>query len=140
MTFQTHCQIAKGRIDPAPMVDIVFLLLIFLALSSPLVVQTGIGIELPSTKVLTVTSFQGLVLTVRRDNLMFLNNQLTTLDGLKASLEKASRHSYNQTLVIKLDRQVSSGTLAQISSIAMAAGFSGVNWAMRPDISGEPGP
>jgi len=140
MTFKTYCEIAKGRIDPAPMVDIVFLLLIFLALSSPLVVQTGIGIELPSARATTVTPFQGLVLTVRRDNLMFFNNHLTTLEGLKVSLINAAKQSRNQTLVIKADRQVSNGTIVQIFSIAREAGISAVNWATRPEISSQPTP
>ena len=27
MTFKTHCQMSKGMVDPAPLVDVVFLLL-----------------------------------------------------------------------------------------------------------------
>ena len=49
MKFKRHLEIVKGRIDPAPMVDIVFLLLIFLVLSSPFVLQPGYGlVDLPT--------------------------------------------------------------------------------------------
>lgn len=140
MTFKTHCEIARGHIDPAPMVDIVFLLLIFLALSSPLVVQTGIAVVLPSAKMTTVTSFQPCVLTVRRDNLLFFNNQLVTMGALKTVLAKAAQESRNQTLVIKEDEQVSHGTTVQILSIATEAGFTAVNVATRPEVSGRSSP
>ncbi len=136
MTFHSNCQLAKGRIDPAPMVDIVFLLLIFIALSSPYVVQPGLAIDLTSARP-NVNSFQGVVLTVSRDDLMFFSNQKTNLEGLRSVLERAAAQSRNQTLVIKADRRVSNDTIIQIFSIAREAGFSAVNWATRPDISGQ---
>src|SRR5947207_2763304 len=67
MTFTTRCEFAKGRIDPAPMVDVVFLLLIFLVLSSPFVLQPGFGIvDLPKSPIPQNVSFKGLVVTVSR--------------------------------------------------------------------------
>ena len=53
MTFKTHCQMSKGLVDPAPLVDVVFLLLLFFILSSPFVMQSGFGVIMPSTSVPT---------------------------------------------------------------------------------------
>jgi biopolymer transport protein ExbD len=140
MTFKTHCEIAKGRIDPVPMVNVVFLLLIFLLLNSPYVLQPGIGVvDLPAVNVAPNATFQGMVVTVTRDNLLFFNNQVTTLEGLQRSLRGAARRSHNQSLIIKADQQVASGTVMQIMSMAIEAGFS-VNLAARPEISGQSAP
>jgi biopolymer transport protein ExbD len=141
MTFKTHCAFAKGPIDPAPMVDIVFLLLIFLVLSSPLVLQPGIGlVDLPASSSPAAASFQGLVVTVTRDNLLFFNNQPTSLDALRKALQTAAQQSHNQELIIKADRQVPHGTVIQIMSIALEAGVSAVNLATRPELAGRPAP
>jgi len=135
MMFKTHCEIAKGRIDPAPMVNIVFLLLIFLVLSSPYVLQPGFGTtELPTSPAVTAATFQGLVVTVNRDNLMFFKNERTTLEKLKTSLQAAARESRNAELVIKADQQVPYGTIAKIKGIAFEAGISAVNEAVRPEV------
>jgi biopolymer transport protein ExbD len=139
MTFKTHCEIANGRIDPVPMVNVVFLLLIFLALSSPYVMQPGIGVmDLPRVRVAPNVSFQGTVVTVTRDALFF-NNQITTLEGLQRSLGDAAKKSRKPVLVVKVDSQVPSGIEMQIMSMAMEAGFD-VNLAARPQISGQPTP
>ena len=47
MTFRTHCQMSKGMVDPAPLVNVVFLLLLFFVLNSSLVMQSGFGVSLP---------------------------------------------------------------------------------------------
>jgi len=135
MTFKTYCRIAKGRIDPAPMVDVMFLLLIFIILSSPFVLQTGHkAVELPTDNHPTGASFQNLVVTVSRDNLYFFKEQPIALDGLRLAFEKAARESRNSELVIKADRQVTHQTVVKIMSIAFDAGISVVNLATRPEM------
>jgi len=115
MTFKTHCKIAKGRIDPAPMVDIVFLLLIFLVLSSPFVLQPGFGtVDLPQTPISPNVSFQTLVVTITREEPVFLQHQPTTLDNLRQSLERVAQQTRDATLIIKADRQVMHGTVARL--------------------------
>ncbi|MEI6083847.1 MAG: biopolymer transporter ExbD [Verrucomicrobiota bacterium] len=134
MTFKTHVEIVKGRIDPAPMVDIVFLLLIFLVLSSPFVLQPGYGlVDLP-TGGATSTSLQEIVITVSRDNLLFYNAQPTTLEKLPDQLRRAAREAKNPELIVKIDRQVSYATVIQIFDLAFDAGITAVNLATRPAV------
>jgi biopolymer transport protein ExbD len=116
-------------------VDVVFLLLIFLVLSSPLVLQPGLGmVELQQSSASSSASFQGLVVTITRDNLVFFNNQLVTLDGLRPSLRAAAGQFPRKELIIKADRQVPHGTVVQVMSLALEAGITAVNWATRPEI------
>ena len=139
MTFKTNCAIAKGPVDPAPMVDVVFLLLIFLVLSSPLVLQPGIGVlDPPSSNAPPVASFQGLVVTITRDNVMFFNNQPVTPENLRAALRDAVRKAPHNELVIKADRQVSHGAIVQLMSIAFESGITAVNLATRAELSAPP--
>jgi biopolymer transport protein ExbD len=141
MTFTVRAQIVKGRIDPAPMVDIVFLLLIFLVLSSPFVLQPGIGaINLPAVHTQRSASFRGLVITVKNDNLLFFNNQVISMDNLGAALKAAARGTRDAELIIKADQQVSHGTVVKIMDIAFDAGISAVNLATRPDVATVPQP
>jgi len=136
MTFKTHCQMSKGLVDAAPLVDVVFLLLLFFVLSSPFVMQSGFGVIMEPTDVPNRISFQPLVLTVTRDNLLFFNNQQTTLDKLAESLREAVQKGVSRELVIKADRQVSFGTIVQIRSVAIKAGITSVNEAARSEASG----
>lgn len=132
MRFQTHNQIVKGLVDPAPLVDVIFLLLLFFLLSSPFVMQSGFGVILPPADVPTASSFQTLVVTVTRDNLLFFNTLPTDLTKLQKDLEAAAKRGRNVELVIKADRQVSHGTLVNIMNVAVKSGISVINIATRP--------
>ncbi len=138
MTFRTNAEPAKGRIDAAPMVDVVFLLLIFFVLSSSFVLQPAIKVFLPPSPVKTTGTFRGQVVTVTRENLLFFNEQRTTLEALQKSLQAAGQQRV-QELIIKADKQVPHGTVVQIMSMAVEAGIPVVNIATRPEMPLEPG-
>ncbi|NQU09338.1 biopolymer transporter ExbD [bacterium] len=131
MTFRSQIEIARGRIDAAPMVDVVFLLLIFFILSSSFVLQPGFKVDLQPSAVKSPGSLQALVVTVTRTGLIFFNERQSTLDLLGQSLRAVERPQA-QELIIKADRQVPHGTVVEIMSLAAAAGISSVNIATRP--------
>jgi biopolymer transport protein ExbD len=134
MTFRTHCEISKGRVDPAPMVDVVFLLLIFIILSSPFVLQTGTKVKLPTDSRPPDTTFQTLVVTVARDNLFFFNNRPITLDNLRQALTRAVQETRTSELIIKADQQVTHETIVKVLSAALDTGVTVVNLATRPEV------
>jgi biopolymer transport protein ExbD len=133
VTFKTHCQTSKGLVDPAPLVNVVFLLLLFFILSSPFVMQTGFGVDLQQSSQSTISSIQSLVVTVTRDNLLFFNNQPIPIEKLESALREAVQQGRGRQLIIKADRQVSHGTVTQIMSLALKAGISMVNIAARAE-------
>ncbi len=135
MRFQTRHQIVKNLVDPAPLVDVVFLLLLFFILSSPFVMQSGFGVYLPTTDTPTASSFQELVVTVTRQDLIFFNNQPVTPTSLQRLLEEIVKGGRQKELIIKADQQVPHGTVVKVMSIALKAGISVVNIAARVDIS-----
>ena len=133
MTFKTHCPIAKGLMDSAPLANTVFLLLLFFLLSSTYVQQSGIGINLPGFEKPNVRSFPTLVVTVTSKDLLFFNNQPTSLADLQKALREEVRRVPNQELIIKADKQVPQGVVIEIMNIAFKAGVHGINLATRPE-------
>jgi biopolymer transport protein ExbD len=133
MIFKTSCPIAKGLMDPAPLVNVVFLLLLFFLLSSTYVQQSGVGISLPGFEKPTVRSFQSLVVTVTSKSLLFFNNQPTTLADLQKALREEASRTPNQELIIKADKEAPQGMVVEIMNIAFKAGVHGINLATRPE-------
>ena len=134
MTFRTYTRIVEGKIDPAPMVDIVFLLLIFIILSSPFVLQTGKKVELVGDARITDFSFQDLAVTISRDNLLFFKDQPITFEALEQALAREARLNRKAELVIIADRQVTHETIIKLMNIAFEAGIAQVNLATRPAV------
>lgn len=134
MTFKTHCQMSRGMVDAAPLVNVVFLLLLFFILNSQLVLQSGFPVSLPSAVGTPLTStFQTLVVTVARDDLVFFNDQPVPIEKLEQTLREAVQRTRVHDLIIKADKQVTWGRLAEIQTAATRAGITYVNQAARPE-------
>jgi biopolymer transport protein ExbD len=134
MTFKTNCQMSKGLVDPAPLVNVVFLLLLFFVLNSSFVMQSGFGVWLPGGGTTPLREdFQTLVVTVARDDLLFFNDQPVAIDKLEQTLREAVQQTRARVLIIKADKQVSLGTETEIMSAANRAGITTINMAARPE-------
>lgn len=136
MTFKTHCQTSKGLIDAAPLVNVVFLLLLFFVLNSSFVMVPGITVNLSEIDFPMRQSFPTLVVTVAQDNLLFFSDQPISVDKLEQALREAVQQGRGRELIIKVGEQVSHGMEMQIESAAYRAGITTINMAVRPK---EPG-
>jgi biopolymer transport protein ExbD len=129
-----NCQMSKGLVDAAALINVVFLLLLFFVLNSSFVMQSGFGVSLPTAVNVGVRDdFQTLVVTAARDDLLFFNDQPVVIDKLEQTLREAVQQTGAKVLIIKADKQVSVGTWAEIASAATRAGIATVNMAARPE-------
>ena len=134
MTFRTHCQISKGLVDPAPLVNVVFLLLLFFVLNSQLVTPPGLPVNLPPTDAPVVITVQPLIVTAARDDLLFFDNQPVAIEKLEHTLRDAVQQGRARELIIRADSHVSHGVVTEIMSAALRAGIPTVNIAARPEV------
>jgi biopolymer transport protein ExbD len=115
----------EPKIDMTPMVDVVFLLLIFFMISTTFVENPGISIDLPdSSSATSKTEPQETKLFVDRSGALFLDQEPVSLDLLPAKLrsavtDKAETHSF----VLMADQEVHHGLVVTIMDIAQQAGF-----------------
>src|SRR5207253_955483 len=96
----------------------------------------GIKVNLSSVDIPPVMSFQTLVVTVARDDLVFFKDQPISIDNLEPALREAVQQGRGHELIIKTGEQVSHGTEMQIMSAAYRAGITTINMAARPSESG----
>ena len=116
-----------------PMVDLVFLLLIFFLLTSNYMLQTGIRVELPKTKEVKTTVEQELTITITKEKEIFVNGKGVSLLSLKETLEEQTRRLTNKRAVIKPDTDLDTGTLIKVMGIAKAAGIDFFGIATWPE-------
>ncbi len=127
MRFKGHLEFEKGQLDIAPLIDVVFLLLIFFMLTSSYIFQPGIKINLPRAVTSEVIAEKDLVITVSAENLIYLNDYPISLKELKSHLEKAAEKGW--PLLIKADRKASLGNVVRIWDMSREAGLTQINIA-----------
>ncbi len=127
MRFKRHVEFKRGQLDIAPLIDVVFLLLIFFMLTSSFIFQPGIKINLPKAVTSEAIQEKNLVISVSAEDQIYLNNRPVTLKQLKSYLEKAAKQ--DRPLLIKADRKSSLGKVVQIWDLCREAGLTQINIA-----------
>ena len=81
----------KARIEMLPLIDIVFLLLVFFIYAMlSMSVHRAMPVQLPSSSAATVDKSTALVVTVKTDGSVYLNHQQVALDDLPVQLSRAA--------------------------------------------------
>ncbi len=105
-----------------PFVNVAFVLAGFVLLSSTLVTPTGIPVQLPGAVTAETIGKTAVVLTVTDRDLVYLNDQLTTVEALPEQLAPLVTHG--GPVVIRADHTVSMNRLTQLWDICRQAGAS----------------
>ncbi len=118
-----HKRIIKPVINIAPVVDVLFLLLIFFMVTSTFVEQPNIKLELPSTKHTEASRLEKVVLTISRGGKLFLQNKPVERKDLRKSLGRIVLDTGEKTLVLRADKWIPYGIVVDIMDDAKGAGF-----------------
>lgn len=81
----------KGRIEMLPLIDVVFLLLVFFIYAMlSMVVHRGLRVELPGAATAETNQSEYVGITITKDNAVFVGREAVTLNTL---VEKVMEHS-----------------------------------------------
>lgn len=129
MKFKRHSQLEHGltQIDIAPLIDVVFQLLIFFMLTSSFIFHPGIKVHLPRAVTSEIIQEESAIITVSRENVIYLNGSVVTIKELREGLELVAEH--NKPLLIKADRRSSLGRVVEIWDLCRELGINKVNIA-----------
>lgn len=129
MRFKRHIELEHGlkSIDITPLIDMVFQLLIFFMLTSNFVVQSGLRVNLPKAATGELSQEQGLIITVSRENMLFLDKKVINNKELKSALLKARKN--RMSVLIMADQRSSLGRVVEVWDMARDLGVEQVNIA-----------
>jgi biopolymer transport protein ExbD len=115
MKFKRRVFLEKGHLDIAPLIDIVFLLLIFFMLTSSFIFQPGIRVNLPRAVTSEILHKELLVVVVSEDNEIFINDRPIARDELVSRITIAAREGHS--LLIKADKGADLGKVIEVWDI-----------------------
>ena len=112
-----------SEINVTPFVDVMLVLLIIFMVATPMMSQ-GIDVDLPQTKQVEVlpTESENMVMTVRQDGKIFLDEYAVELDDLENKLQVLVKEK-NKTLFLQADKNVPYGTVVDIMGRIKAVGI-----------------
>jgi len=120
-------------INVTPFVDVMLVLLVIFMVTAPLM-QQGIPVELPKTQTSGLSMDEDpLVVTVKRDGGVFVQDAPIDLKELQAKLESVFESRGNGEVFLKADGKVAYETVAKTLAILRKAGAKQIGMVTEPE-------
>ncbi len=113
----------KSIINITSLIDVLFLLLIFLMVSSSFLKEQGIKLDLPETGKTVLVEKKKFTLFVRKDGQLYLNEKKITLESLEKTLKKNLQKIKDESLILKGDKKIEYGRVVKIMEIVKKSGI-----------------
>ncbi len=110
-------------LDVTPLIDVVFLLLIFFMVTTTFASRSGIGVKLPEAQAKERPPAHVVELTLTAKGELFLDKTRLAPGGLAAALAEAARAHPGEVVVIRADAAVPHGRVVKAMDAARSAGF-----------------
>lgn len=111
----------KNRLDITPLIDVVFLLLIFFMLTFSLPEQ-GFNLNLPEKGARTSKPQVPLTLKVHHDGSLTMNNKIVGYDSLMLELQRAMVKGNDRALSVDVHKNVGYDVFVRVLDLSKRAG------------------
>lgn len=109
------------KMNMAPLVDVVFLLLLFFLLTANSLGQ-GMNLNLPESQASASQDTLDLVVKIERDNIIKVDNLIIEIDSLFEELSAKLKQRTEKMVIIEADKKIRYGLFAEILDISREAG------------------
>jgi len=120
-----------AEINVVPLVDVVLVLLVIFMVTAPMLYR-GIDIKLPKSASNTIKAEERLVLTIERDQRIYLDKDLVTPAQLVSRLETAKARSAEVSVYLRADREVPYGSVVRVMDEVKRAGIEKLGMVTEP--------
>ena len=120
-----------AEINIIPLVDVVLVLLLIFMLTAPMMYR-GIDVNLPKTASKPTAVEERMVLTVSKDQALYLNERRLAPGSLEGALREAFRSRTDKVLYLKADAALSYGTVVETMDRVRRAGIERLGMVTEP--------
>lgn len=113
----------RNGINLTALVDILFLLIIFFAVSTQFTNQSAIGINLPESKTSSQVSIESkLIIIVQNDETLLINGQIIDWNKIGVIIKK-EKYDRSQKVILNIDKKVVHGKVVKLLDVLKLNGF-----------------
>jgi len=128
---QGRTQTSLADINVTPLVDVVLVLLIIFMVTAP-VLQSGIEVAVPHTRTVKEITEERLVITIDRNQRVFLNNEPVNINQIGARIHEKIRDPQGQAIYVRADENVPFGAFATVMDAVKQSGIANVSIVTQP--------
>jgi len=123
-------QSSLSEINMVPFIDVVLVLLIIFMITAP-ILQSGIEVDVPKTRTVKEITEQRLVITVDKNQLIYLGNNAVNIHDLGAKVQ-AQLKKPQDAVFLRCDEKVPFGVFASVIDALRQAGINNISIVTQP--------
>ena len=115
-----------NSIDMTPMLDIVFIMLIFFIVTTSFVKEAGVEVNRPSAESSEVASSNAILVAITQDNQIWINKRQVDPRAVRRNIERLKFESPESGVVIQADEFSQTGLLVKVMDQVKLAGITNI--------------
>ena len=112
-----------------PMLDVVFIILIFFVVSTSFVKESGVDVSRPSASTTERKQRGNIMIGITADDAVWIDRRQVDIRAVRANIERLHAENPEGAVVIQADRDARTGVLVQVIDQSRLAGVSDVSIA-----------
>ncbi|WP_020586195.1 ExbD/TolR family protein [Desulfobacter curvatus] len=114
------------ELNIAPLIDMVFILLIFFLVTTSFVKETGVDISRPTASTAVAKNKSTILIGITRDNTIHLDRREIDVRAVRSGVERAMAENPESGVVIVADRDSRTGLVISVMDACKLAGAENV--------------
>ena len=123
-------QSSLSEINMVPFIDVVLVLLIIFMITAP-ILQSGIEVDVPKTHTVKEITQQRLVVTMDKNQLIYLGNDPINIHQLADKIKRQAKHQ-NEVIYLRADETVPFGAFCTVIDTLRQSGISNISIVTQP--------
>ncbi|MFO7643984.1 MAG: biopolymer transporter ExbD [Desulfosarcina sp.] len=119
------------ELNIAPLIDMVFILLIFFLVTTSFVKETGVEVNRPTAATAVSQSKATILIGIDATDRIFFDNREVDVRAVRANVERALAENPEGAVVVVADRASTTGTAIEVMDGVRLAGAANVSLAAR---------
>ena len=120
-------------IEMGPLMDIVFILLIFFVVTSSFTRETGVNVTKPQAQSASQLEKENLLIAITREGTIHMNERQVDLASLQDILKQSLAKAPDREAVVIADKESETGVLVQVIDMCNLAGVKKVSIAAQAE-------
>jgi biopolymer transport protein ExbD len=122
----------EAAIDMTPMLDIVFIMLIFFIVSTSFLKEAGVEVTKPKAAEAVATAKANIFIAIRESGEIWMDKRIIDVERLGANIERMLAETPTDVIVIQADKDATHGVVVKVMDAIKAA-----NNDLRISIAGD---
>jgi biopolymer transport protein ExbD len=112
----------EGGVDITPMLDVVFIMLIFFIVTATFIKESGIEVNKPAAATASVQDKANILVAIDANNGVWINRRQVDIRAVRPNIERLHAENPKGTVVIQADKESKNDILVQVMDASRLAG------------------